>query len=312
MLLKAINLDSYIKIKKSQAILLKKFPLFIKNADNEFVLYKSEKMKLKDDVLSKDNFPDFFIRNEDKQKVIGEIQNRLNRRLYKQIRSKGLIKTKKIILEIVNEAISNPTEDSVNRLPETIELLCKGYANNNALLKKLTEISGQNDSTIEHITNVMIFTMNYCLFCNYADSDIHRLSTGALLHDIGKSQLPKKICNADHSLSEKEFKLYKTHTILGHDIIKQNKDLDNSLAVGVLEHHERIDGSGYPKGVVQISFEGQLFGIINSFEQLVYREKSYRKAKKPFDAMSIIKDEVLNEGKFSKTIFSDLCRSLGD
>jgi HD-GYP domain-containing protein (c-di-GMP phosphodiesterase class II) len=64
-------------------------------------------------------------------------------------------------------------------------------------------------------------------------------------------------------------------------------------------------------GITNVSLEGQIFGIINSFEYLSLREKSYRKAKKPFDAMSVIKNEVLNEGKFSRKIFVEFCKSLG-
>ena len=81
------------------------------------------------------------------------------------------------------------------------------------------------------------------------------------------------------------------------------------MAIGTLEHHENLDGSGYPRGITHISFEGQLINLISCFEQLTYREKKYRKAKLPFSAMSTIKDETLKYGKFNKEIFKDFCLS---
>ena len=59
------------------------------------------------------------------------------------------------------------------------------------------------------------------------------------------------------------------------------------------------------------SLNGQMIGIIDSFEHLTFREKSYRRAKKPFDAMAVIKAKVMEQGKFCKGLFTDLCKSLG-
>ena len=64
-------------------------------------------------------------------------------------------------------------------------------------------------------------------------------------------------------------------------------------------------------GIKKVSLDGQIIGIINSFEHLSFREKSYRRVKKPFDAMAVIRDEVMEEGKFCKGLFTELCKSLG-
>jgi HD-GYP domain-containing protein (c-di-GMP phosphodiesterase class II) len=153
--------------------------------------------------------------------------------------------------------------------------------------------------------------MNYCIFSGFSEDDIRRFSLGALLNDIGKTQLSDEISAAEHQLSDEEYHSYKKHTSIGYDIIRQSESFNDAIAIGALEHQERLDGSGYPMGITNVSLEGQIFGIINSFEYLSLREKSYRKAKKPFDAMSVIKNEVLNEGKFSRKIFVEFCKSLG-
>ena len=80
----------------------------------------------------------------------------------------------------------------------------------------------------------------------------------------------------------------------------------------ILEHHEQLDGKGFPRGIANLSTEGRIIGLINSFDQLVNSESVGRKMKKPFDAMSLIKKEVLKEGRFDKTVFKNLCLSLSD
>jgi putative nucleotidyltransferase with HDIG domain len=308
---KNFTLDDHFPVKKSQAFLLENVPVFIKNSKNEFVLYKSENIKLDTTKYNDDSLPDLFIRKTDKESALSEIQKALNIELYNQIRSKGLYKVKRILNELVNEALSNPFDGGLEFLPETIELLFQGYYSDAQFLKNLADISSKNHSIVEHSSNVMIFTMNYCIFSGFSDDDIRKFSLGALLHDIGKTQLSDEISAADHQLSDEEFNSNKKHTSIGYEMIRQSEHVDDAIAIGALEHHERLDGSGYPMGITKVSQEGQIIGIINSFEYLSFREKSYRKAKKPFDAMSVIKNEVLNEGKFSRKIFVEFCKSLG-
>jgi HD-GYP domain-containing protein (c-di-GMP phosphodiesterase class II) len=305
------DLDNYLPIKRSQAFLIENIPLFLKNAKNEFVLYKSENIKLDANLYDDESLPSLFISKDDKEIAVAEIQEALNIELYQQIRSKGLYRVKTVINEIVKEALLNPLDGGLGCLPETIELLFDGNFNESNFLRDLVDIADKNYSIAEHSANVMIFTMNYCIYSGFSADDAKRLSLSALLHDVGKTQIPDDVSAADHQLSDKEFSLNKKHTSIGYDLIRQSGNFDDSIALGALEHHERLDGSGYPMGITKVSLEGQTIGIINSFEYLSFREKSYRKAKKPFDAMSVIKTEVLNEGKFSKEIFVDFCKSLG-
>ena len=304
-------MDDYLPIKKSQAFLIENIPLFIKNSKNELVLYKSENIKLDAALYTDESLPDLFISMDDKEIAVAEIQEALNIELYHQIRSKGLYRVKAILNEIVKEALLNPLDGGLDILPETIELLFNNYFSESQMLRDLADIASKNYSLAEHSSNVMIFTMNYCIYSGLSEERTKQLSLSALLHDIGKNQIPDNVSAANHKLSEEEFNLYKKHTSFGYNLIRQSEQFDESMALGVLEHHERLDGSGYPMGITKVSLEGQVIGIINDFEYLSFREKSYRKAKKPFDAMSVIKNEVLNEGKFSKDLFIGFCKSMG-
>jgi len=136
-----------------------------------------------------------------------------------------------------------------------------------------------------------------------------KIGLSALLHDIGKIEIPLKILTAPRKLSKKEYSIMKSHTIIGSEIIKANNWFDDFVAVGALEHHEKLDGSGYPKAEPKISFIGQLLSIIDCYEALTNETRPYRRAKKPFNTLQLIQKDVA-AGKFNKEIFEQFCYSL--
>lgn len=156
----------------------------------------------------------------------------------------------------------------------------------------------------------MLLVLNYGVFNELSETATKRLSLGALLHDIGLTGIPKQIAEADRKLTDQEFREYKKHVELGHKMIRESIQIDLSVAKGVLEHHERLDGKGYPKGISDVSFEGRLIGIADCFEDLINTEKKHRKRREPFEALKIVQDEILREGKFDKDIFKNFCLSL--
>jgi HD-GYP domain-containing protein (c-di-GMP phosphodiesterase class II) len=76
-----------------------------------------------------------------------------------------------------------------------------------------------------------------------------------------------------------------------------------------LQHHEKIDGSGYPRRLNRISKTAQIVGLVDCYEALTSDDRPYRNAMDPFKALTVIKDEVI-AGKFNKRIFEKFCYSL--
>lgn len=298
-----------IPIKKSQIKYYNKFPLYYISKNGEALLYKKADKKLNKALLERNQYPQFFIRKEDKSAVVEKLQGVLNIKLASAISSKGLHAIKKSLCDIVEEALSGPLETTLASLPETIEILFYGAKKNSDLLDALTAINNKSSKVVEHSVNVLALTAQYCFFKKYSEDQIKTFCLCALLHDVGTSKIDKKIIETKEKLSDKEYSIYKTHTIKGCREIELYPTFDKSVGITVLEHHERLDGSGYPHGTKQISFEGQLIGLIDSYEALKYQEKTFRKALNPYDALQIIKTDVV-AGKYNKTIFIDLCSCL--
>jgi len=289
--------------------LFKNTPLYCQAKDSSFVLYKKKDEYLEDLRVEEDKHPDLFVHKKDKDAAIKELFKTLNGVLEQQCLSNDLQKIRSTLYSIIKEALLHQGKEGLKYLPETVAILFDRYSEEEKFLEVLTTIKRSSDIVIEHTINVMLLTLRYCFYHNLPEEKAKHLALCALLHDVGTSKIKQDLIEADHRLTDEEFQSYSAHTILGHAFIRKETGLDPSIARVALEHHERIDGSGYPKGEKNISEEGQLIGLIDCYEPLTYRDKTYRRSKKPFDSLNLIKEEV-QQGNFSVTLFKNLCSCL--
>lgn len=104
---------------------------------------------------------------------------------------------------------------------------------------------------------------------NLPQTQIKGLKLGAMIHDIGKIYIPAEILNRPGKLTSAEFEMIKSHPEVGYDIIK-NITFPWPVAEMILQHHERIDGSGYPKGLKkgEITLEAQILAVADVVEAI--------------------------------------------
>ncbi len=299
-------MGDYIQLKYSQIDFYHKIPLFHKTEDNEYHLYKKEGDPIAELRVETRKHPLLFILKKDKRTAAKELQAALNIDLAREIASKGVKTVKVVLARIVEEALEDPCPETLDALPETIEIFFAGYAKDSELLKAMALVASGSSLIIDHTVNVLAIAMRFCFCEQLGEDNSKKTGLAALLHDIGTSTISKNILEADRKLTNAEFDAYKGHPLKGHDIITRYGAFDSMVAEVSLEHHERIDGSGYPISAKNISFASQLIGLIDSYEPLTYRDKSFRKAQSPYNSLQLIKQEVL-EGKFDKNIFRDLC-----
>lgn len=125
--------------------------------------------------------------------------------------------------------------------------------------------------------------------------------TAGLLHDIGKIGVPDDILNSTERLSDEQFEMIKRHPTIGHEICKKLNRLKPAWRA-ILEHHEKLDGSGYPQGLSgkKISFAAQIIQIPDMYDAMT-TERSYRKAMSAEKAISIIEEEV-SQGRVNRIL----------
>lgn len=141
-----------------------------------------------------------------------------------------------------------------------------------------------------HSVDVATVSLLVAMASGYDRVKMRELGVGALLHDIGMVKVPVEILRAPRWLTSQEFERVKLHTTLGFRIITENKEFSYIAAHAALEHHERLDGSGYPRGLRgdKILDIGKLVAVADVFCAMT-EDRPHRKTFHPHEAIRYLR-----------------------
>ena len=187
-----------------------------------------------------------------------------------------------------------------NLVNVVVDQIYEKEENNNIMIRILSSILGsRNSESREHILHIKTATemmlrqlIKITDVYHLTEADIALITTASSLHDIGKIYIPEEILNKPGRLTDEEFKIMRTHSKLGADIIQdihlpQEKPLVHTAWEICRWHHERWDGKGYPDGLKgeEIPISAQVVSIADVYDALT-SERCYKKA---FDHDTAIK-----------------------
>jgi len=271
---------------------------------NGMIKYKNAGIKIKEKKYMPE---DLYIRFEDRILAYKELSEKFKKEINEAIDKKNLFSIQNKLIEIANEIFEEPRHGSVIPASTLTDCVTKKYFSGALSLKIFSEFSKTDYTTITHSMHIMALVIQYC---KYKEIDIEKtknLANAAMLHDIGKAYIDNKILVSSGPLNSEERKEIEKHPIYGYDILN-NLGLEYEADIA-LKHHERLDGSGYPKGLQELSEEIQLIGIIDSYEAMTSDHRVYANIKTPYEALKELRNEV-NEGKFKMSVYSNFVRSL--
>jgi len=155
-------------------------------------------------------------------------------------------------------------------------------------------IEAKDTYTKSHCDRVTKFSVLIGKKMELTKEELIDLEYASLLHDIGKIDIPDDILNKKGKLTRQEFETIKKHPEIGYEIINDVKFLRKSARI-ILEHHERIDGNGYPKGLKGQNIEklAKIIAVADSFDAMT-SERTYRK--RPLSEQVAIKELINNKG----------------
>ncbi len=153
-------------------------------------------------------------------------------------------------------------------------------------LGELIKFAEHDFYTYNHSLHVFIYTTMFASFLRLTDKKIlSSLSQGAFLHDIGKSMVSTEIINKPGPLDESEWKEMQQHPVYGYRIAQDTMKIDDSIIKSIiLNHHERLDGKGYPSGNSNISFYDRIVAIADTYDAIT-SNRAYQMAKNPFETL---------------------------
>jgi HD-GYP domain-containing protein (c-di-GMP phosphodiesterase class II) len=299
----------YIPVRKSQINYYREIPLYYRTNRDSYALYKPSGARLSELRIKQKKHPELYLRQEHRIDAIKELQKGFNKDIAENIQKGNVVEVKSTLCNLVEETLSEPRSGTLRALPKTIDLLLSGYSKQPEIIRAFALISFKDYTTVIHSVNVMALTIGFCFHADLSLQETKKLGLGALLHDVGKTKISRDIITAPRKLTDEEFEIMKSHPQLGNQIIKKADGISNDIASYAVEHHEKLDGTGYPRGIRNITFGGQLLGIIDCYEALTNEDRPYRRAKEPLETLKLLKKDV-EAGKFSREIFKTFCYSL--
>ena len=153
-------------------------------------------------------------------------------------------------------------------------------------------IDAKDQTTHGHVRRTQIYARQMGTLLNVSEKEIQALHAGALLHDIGKLAVPEYILNKPGKLTEAEFAKMKIHPVVGGDILKR-VNFPYPVEDIVRYHHEKWDGSGYPKGLKgeSIPLTARIISVVD-FYDATRCDRPYRKGMKREESLALLRSMV--------------------
>jgi putative nucleotidyltransferase with HDIG domain len=157
-------------------------------------------------------------------------------------------------------------------------------------LTMLASLKSVDEYTFTHAVNVGILTMSLAESLGFSGSHLKDIGTAALLHDVGKIQIPEEILQKKGALDSGEREIMESHSINGARQLMKIKGLPRLALIVALEHHLKYDGGGYPhvKGKWQTNIVSQIVAIADVFDAL-RTKRPYREAMSPDEVERILR-----------------------
>ena len=157
------------------------------------------------------------------------------------------------------------------------------------LVINIVRLKDYDEYTFMHSLNVCVLSIALGSRIGFDIDNLNILGLGGLLHDIGKMKLDEKLINKKGIYTSDEYNIVKKHPIYSYEILKDNPENPTDTLMAVLQHHENIDGSGYPLGLVdkKITKHAKIISIVNAYDTLT-NDTPYGSAMTPPKALNKI------------------------
>lgn len=200
--------------------------------------------------------------------------------------ARTVIEKTDVLLKKLTREINIDRSIALEEVRPTVRLLAESVISNPSALIWLIRMGNENTTAYAQGLKVAVYMMTLGRHLGFSRRQLTELGFIGLLLDIGKLELPDSLLKKPDKLSDDEHSLMRTHVSTGIGILNTKEPLPANVLLGIKEHHERLDGSGYPHGLTEtdISIFGKISAIADSFSAMT-SPRSYDITRSPFDAM---------------------------
>ncbi|MBC8016032.1 MAG: HD domain-containing protein [Sporomusaceae bacterium] len=167
------------------------------------------------------------------------------------------------------DTIRQSQEIPIETFTQAADEIVGNISDSSNIIDHIYNLPNCDDYTFRHSVNVSAIAALIATWLKFPQESISAIALAGLLHDVGKSQLPPEILNKSYMLAPKDYELYQTHTAIGYELVKKVPNIAQSVLSGIIDHHEREDGSGYPKqlGAEDIHPYAKIIAVADMFDE---------------------------------------------
>jgi HD-GYP domain-containing protein (c-di-GMP phosphodiesterase class II) len=191
----------------------------------------------------------------------------------------------------IRRAFGDVAKGGVNlqAVSEVTSRIVESIMANDALIIQMADLKSHDTYTFSHSVNVCVVGTILGVQLGLDERKLKDLAMGLMLHDVGKMQISEEILHKPGRLTEEEYAKMQDHARSGFDLLRSIQSLSAHAKIVVLQHHEKYDGTGYPKGLKgnDIHLNGQIGAIADVYDALT-SDRVYRKRFLPHEAIEYL------------------------
>lgn len=205
--------------------------------------------------------------------------------------------------------ISNGKEIDTKKVNEVSDSIIARINENRDIVSCINQMRSVDEYTYTHSINVSLLCMLIGKWMKLDYTKVKNLVHTGILHDIGKGKISPEILNKPQKLTSDEFEEMKKHTVYGFKLAEAIPGLDDGILKGILMHHEREDGSGYPFGVKgsQIHDFAKIVAVADIYDAMT-SNRAYRGKESPFEVFELMENDSFGvlDPKVTSTFLSNI------
>jgi HD-GYP domain-containing protein (c-di-GMP phosphodiesterase class II) len=216
---------------------------------------------------------------------------------------------KAAVASMFQEARMGNTVDAA-RVADLVEEISDSVARNASALISLARLKTADDYTYMHSVAVCAMMIALARQLNLSDEQVRSAGIAGLLHDVGKMLLPMEVLNKPGKLTDAEFGVVKSHPLRGHQFLIESGVTDPVALDVCLHHHEKVDGSGYPKGLKadEISLFAKMGAVCDVYDAIT-SNRPYKAGWDPSESLRQMGQWA--SGHFDLAVFQAFAKTLG-
>jgi len=199
----------------------------------------------------------------------------------------GYAKAKNETFELLGEIARNKTVCQDSLMSVSNELSTRLETTSPTIIMSLINAMAPIDEYLQrHSVNVSLLNGLIGQWMGLTKESIDRLVLIGLLHDCGKTQVPPLVLNAPRRLTGVEYEVIKMHTVFTYDLLS---GFPNPIRYAASSHHERLNGTGYPKGLsdVEVTWEARISAVSDIYDAMV-SQRAYKRPRSPFSILALL------------------------